>query len=875
MLKVTIDGKQLQARPEQTILEVARENGIYIPTLCYHSRLSLIKSCRLCIVEVEGAEMPMASCATMVTDGMVVHTKTDRVEKMRREILKFLLVNHPLDCPVCDAGGECDLQNRVYEFGISHQDYFTEKIERRPTEFATPLIRQWPSRCVMCLRCVHACIDIPGADVLNVVDRGYTAFIKAERKENCISCGECLSVCPVGALTENLSKVKGRTWQLQRTLTTCNFCGCGCQLELNTVKERKIVKVTTKGEKGSNRGSLCVKGRFGFDFIHHKDRLKRPLIRKAGVLVESSWEEALDFVSKKLKEIKDKFGPDSIGGISSSRSTNEDNYLFQKFMRACIGTNNLDNGASLANGSSLYGLMESLGYGGINHSIDEILKADLILIVGADVDDDNLIFGNWIRKSIRENGTKVIVVDPRRISWEKWADLWLRPYPATDISWINGLINAMIKKGCYSKEFIESKTIGFDELCSSLEQFSLDFVTKTSGIPQKDFEELINLYTSAKTRAIVFGSGVTQHANSEDIVKSLCNLQLLTGEMEKQGGGIFPLFTHCNGQGCFDMGVLPDFLPGYHRVNDDNQRVRFEEAWDTRLPSKPGYHYTEMFEKIFEGKLKAVYIFGEDPLITLPNLERIKQGLKRLELLVVQDMFMTNIGDYAHVILPGVSFAEKDGTFTNMEGRVQRVRRALIPLGETLPDWKILCKLSQKMGYPMEYEDPSQIMEEISSLVPAYEKITYPQLEKEGLQRSIRNGHKMKFYAVSYKEPLEMPNEQYPLWIIPRGFHFHYGIGTTMKRAEGLAKVFLDSAIELSPEDAIKFGLKEGDEVRVVSPRGGVETRCRVSNNLQNGLAYFSMTFYPVFLNNLLIPGEDLSAKYPEYKYFVGRVERK
>lgn len=875
MLKVTIDGKEVQARPEQTILEVARENGIYIPTLCYHSKLSLIKSCRLCIVEIEGADMPMASCATAVADGMIVHTKTDRVEKMRREILKFLLVNHPLDCPVCDAGGECDLQNRVYEFGISKQDYFTEKIERIPIEFATPLIRQWPMRCVMCLRCIHACIDVVGADVLDVVDHGYGAYIKAERKENCISCGECLSVCPVGALTENLSRVKGRTWQLQRTITTCNFCGCGCQLELNTVKEQRVIKVTTKGEKGINRGSLCVKGRFGFDFIHNKDRLKKPLIKKAGIFVESSWQEALNFVSKKLQELKDRFGPDSIGGISSSRATNEENYLFQKFMRVCIGTNNIDNGASLANGASLYGMIASLGYGAINHSMEDILKADLILIIGADVDDDNLIFGNKIRESIRKNGTKIVLVDPRRISWEKWADLWLRPYPATDIYWINGLINYMIQNGHHSKEFIESKTLGFDELYFSVKQFSIDLVTKATGISNEEFEQLIRLYSSSQRRAVVFGSGVTQHANGEDIVKSLCNLLLLTGEIEKQGGGLFPLFTHCNGQGSFDMGALPEFLPGFQRVDDENARAKFEEAWEVKLPSKPGFHYTEMFEKIFEGKLKGMYVFGEDPLITLPNFERIKQGLNRLELLIVQDIFMTNIGSYAHVILPGVSFAEKDGTFTNMERRVQRVRKAISASGEAWPDWKIICHLSKYMGYPMEYNDPSQVMDEISSLVLSYEGLTYSRLEKEGLQWSIRNGHKMMFYTISYKEPLEKPNEQYPLYIIPRGFHYHYGIGTNVKRAEGLRKVFPESAIELSPDDAAKYGLKDDDKVRVISPRGEVETKLKVSNTLPNGLAYFSITFYPVFLNNLLVQGEDFSAKYPEYKYFIGRVERK
>jgi formate dehydrogenase alpha subunit len=682
-------------------------------------------------------------------------------------------------------------------------------------------------------------------------------------------------MCPVGALTENLNPVKGRTWQLDRIQTTCTFCGCGCQLELNTLANRKVVKVTTKGEAGANQGSLCVKGRFGFDFIHHPDRLQKPLIKKSGVFVEASWEEALGWVAAKLQEIKDKYGAQSIGGISSSRGTNEENYLFQKWMRACIGTNHIDNGARLSSGTSLSAMMASTGWGAMTHEMDGITQSDLILIVGADAYDDNLIFSNKMRKAIQKRNAKIILVDPRKTQWEKWADFWLRPLPGTDIAWINGLIRILIEKGASSKTFVESKTDGFDALRLSAEKFSSEFVQNTAGISPAELEGVAHLYLSAKKRAIVFGSGVTQHTYGTEIVKALCNLALLTGETEEGGGGVYPMLTQNNAQGAFDMGSLSEFLPGYQRVDNEKARRKFEEIWEREIPEKPGLTSAEMFDTLLEGKIRALYIFGEDPLIHLPNLERLKNGLHQLELLVVQDIFMTHIGSYAHVILPGVSFAEKDGTFTSMERRVQRVRKAISPVGDSRPDWKILCDLSTRMGYSMGYQGPAEIMDEIASIAPIYAGIRYSNLEKDGIQWPLKNGQKRRFFPVEQRGPAEQPDGKYPLWIIPRGFHYHYGIGTTAKRAAGLAKVYADSCVEVHPEDATRAGLGDGMRVKVISPRGEVETSCKISGAVPKGVAYLATTFFPVFVNNLIASGYEGTNQHPEYKVFIGRIEKR
>ncbi len=881
-VRVVIDGKTIEAEEGKTILQVARENGIYIPTLCYHENLNPIASCRLCIVEVEGYEKPITSCNTPVEDGMVIHTNTAKLNNLRREYLKLILSYHPLDCPICDRAGNCELQDLVFRYGVETSPYKIEKLER-PTGGAVPIIEgwinYWPDRCVLCKRCVSACSEIVCNGAIEVIDTGFSAYIGFRDEELCRKCGECMVYCPVGALTDAVAKKRVRPWHLDKVLTTCPFCGVGCQMELH-VFEDEVLRVGSRFDVPPNNGNLCVKGRFGYEFIKSPDRLKKPLIRKDGDLVEVSWDEALDYVSKRLKEIIDQYGPNAVGFLASAKCTNEENYVFQKFARAVLGTNNIDHCERLCTVSALSMVF---GYGAMMGSFEDIGKADVILLVGANTAENHPVLGNKIKRAVKMGKSRLIVVDPRDGDLSRFASYTLKPKPGTDVAWINGMIKVILDEDLWDKEFVK-EVDGFDELRKVVSQYTPEKVEEITGIPKDKLTEASRLFGKAKNAIILYGSGITQHASGTDCVLALCNLAIVTGNIGKEGTGINPLPGQNNVQGACDMGCIPNFLPGYQGF-DDYTIDKFEKAWGVSIPKDVGLAATEMFHS---GSIKALYVVGENPALTEPGITETRKFLENLELLVVQDIFLTETAKLAHVVLPAACFAEKDGTFTNMERRIQRVRKAVNPPGEAMEDWKIICEIAKRMGYNMDYSSPSEIMDEINKLVEIYGGVTYQRLENGGIQWPCptedhpgtpylyKDGFlkKPSFYPVDYKEPPEITNKDYP-FILTTGrvlYHFHTSTMTGRTKIKDL--FYSENLLEMNDEDAKELGIKDGDEVKLISKNGEVKVKVSTTSRISRGVVFLPFHFMEGSCNWLMGRYLDPVSKIPELKVCPVRIEK-
>ncbi|TET91921.1 MAG: formate dehydrogenase subunit alpha [Methanomassiliicoccales archaeon] len=671
--------------------------------------------------------------------------------------------------------------------------------------------------------------------------------------------------------------------------TICPYCGCGCGIFLQ-VLDGKLVGVLPSKTHPINQGTLCIKGWNIHHFVNSPDRLKTPLMRKNGNLEPVSWEEALSFVADKLGKIKKESGPDSLAVLASAKCTNEENYVIQKFTRAVLGTNNVDHCARLCHASTVTGLVGSFGSGAMTNSVPEFLDADCILITGSNTLEQHPLIGSWLLDA-KEKGTKFIVIDPREIPMVKFADMYLQFRPGSDVAWINGMMRIIIEEGLEDKEFIGERTEGYEELKKVVEKYTPDFVEKVSGISEDQLVQAAKMFASAEKGSIIYSMGITQHTTGTDNVQSIANLAMLTGNVGRRSTGVNPLRGQNNVQGACDVGGLPNVYPGYQVVTVEDNKKKFEEAWGVPLDDKVGLTIVEMLNAAFEGKVKGMFIVGENPMLSDPDINHVKESLQILDLLVVQDIFMTETAELADVILPAASYAEKDGTFTATDRRVQKLRKAIEPIGDARVDWEIICDIAKRMGADgFEFSSASEIMDELASVSPIYGGISFdrlgsnggllwpcPDAEHAGTE-FLHSGRFTKgrgsFTAIDFIEANELPDDEYPFILSTGRMMFHYHTGTMTRRTPVLVTEVSTGFVEIHPDDAEKLSIADGEMVKVSSRRGEIEIPAQVTDKIRPGMIFIPFHFAECAANILTNPALDPKAKIPELKVCSAKVEK-
>ena len=888
-VRLTIDGREIESPPGGTILQAASAGGIRIPHLCHEPRLSPSGACRLCLVEIRGLPGLQTACTRAVEQGMVVSTNTDAVREIRKTVLEFLVSEHNMSCSTCDRDGDCLLQNYAYEYQVEEKRFPSVMIPPGIPNYSTEslAISYDPSKCIRCQRCVRICEEVQGAEALTLKGRGgevqvTTGFERMLQESSCELCGQCLAVCPTAALHEKAAKGRGKSKDLAKVRTTCPYCGVGCQLDLNVDRaSNRIVRVTTLVGSVPNDGNTCVKGRFGMDFIAGPDRLRMPLVRENGAFREASWEEALRLVADRLLDIRERHGPDSLAGLGSAKATNEDNYVMQRLVRAAFGTNNVDHCARLCHASTVAGLAMAFGSGAMTNSIRELRDTPLVFVIGSNTTECHPVIGIQLRQAVAAGRTRLVVADPRRISLAGIAEVHLRHRPGTDVALINGMMHVILEEGLEDSEFIEGRTEGFDVLKAAVAEFTPELASKITGVPAGDIRRAARLYASAESAAIVYSMGITQHTTGTDNVLTLANLAMLTGNVGRERAGVDPLRGQNNVQGACDMGALPNVFSGYQRVDDPAVRGKFETAWNARLPATRGLTLVELMNAAVDGRVRGMYIMGENPVLSDPDTTHVRVALDTLDFLVVQEVVMSETAELADVVLPAFSFAEKDGTFTNTERRVQRVRRAVLPPGEARDDWRILCEIATLMGHPMSYPDAAAIMEEIAALTPIYGGIRYDRLLGIGLQwpcptrdhpgtsvlhREQFTRGKGKFHAIGFLPPRELPDDEFPFVLTTGRLLQHWHTGTMTRRCEVLNSLVPHGSLELNPQDAARLGLNAGETAVVRSRRGRIEVPVEVTERVDLGTVFLAFHFKEHPANALTIAALDPVAFIPEFK---------
>jgi len=896
-LRLTIDDREIVGQQGQTVLEVALASGIEIPNLCYDPRLAPTGACRLCLVQIEGQRDLQASCTFEAQNGLVVKTNTEQIRQLRKTTLELLFIEHRGRCTTCDENGRCNLQRYAYQYQLSDEVFAQVPSTKAAHNYTTGnlALEYDVNKCIRCGRCIRICDEVEMAHALTFKNRAAdvevsTAFDMPLNDSTCVLCGQCISTCPTGALYERSAKGQGQAKDLVRTRTVCTYCGVGCQIDLNVnPKTNRVIRVTSEVGCVPNNGNLCVKGRFGMDFVGHPDRLTTPLIKQNSKFEKATWDEAIKLIAEQLNGIKSQTGPDSIAGLSSAKCTNEDNYVFQKFMRAVIGTNNVDHCARLCHASTVAGLARAFGSGAMTNSIDEIRNAKCIFVIGSNTSEAHPVIALYIKEAAVRNGARLIVADPRRIELVRFARLHLQQRPGTDVALINAMMNVIISENLHDKEFIAQRTEGFEQVAETVKNFTPEIAEKITTVPAEAIHQAARIYAQAKNASIIFSMGITQHTTGTDNVLALANLAMLTGNVGKEFAGVNPLRGQNNVQGSCDMGALPNVYTGYQSVEDPQIRAKFEKAWGVKLPQRSGLTVVEMFHAIEQGSVRALYMMGENPALSDPNLNRTRAALEKVDFLVSQEIFLSESAQYADVVLPSFCFAEKDGTFTNTERRIQRVRKAVRPPGDAQDDWQIICDVSTAMGYPMHYENASEIMDEIAQVTPIYGGISYDRLESVGLQwpcpdkshPGTKYLHKDKFtaglgkfHAVHFQEPAESPDEEFPFILSTGRLLYQFHTGTLTRKIPAINQVSPTGYVEVNCEDAEKIGIEDGDSVEVSTPRGKVLTKASVGSMVAKGWLFMPFHFAEGPANMLTNDALDPIAKIPEFKVCAAAIKK-
>lgn len=887
-LNVTIDNRKFTATAGQTILELAQDNGIEIPNLCHDPRLKPSGLCRLCLVDVEGQRGPVTACTFEVTDNMVVTTNSDRLHALRRRVLELLFSEHSGSCASCDYNGQCKLQEYAYDFQI---DRDTIEVRPRTAEpnytTGNEAIDYDPNKCIRCGRCVRICEEVQGDTALTFRERASqvevsTAFGIPLNDSTCELCGQCISTCPTDALYDKQARTKGQCKDLRKVTTTCPYCGVGCQLDLNiSPKNDRIVRVTSTVGCIPNDGNLCVKGKFGMDFVSSEKRLTTPLIKRNGKFEPASWDEALDLAASKLADIKSKHGPDSIAGLSSAKCTNEENYVFQKFIRAVIGTNNVDHCARLCHASTVAGLARAFGSGAMTNSIDELKKSDCIFIIGSNTTEAHPVLALSVKEAVLKNGAKLIVADPRTIDIVRFSQLHMTQKSGTDVALINAMMNVIINEDLHDTEFIAQRTECFEQIVDIVAEMTPQKASEITSVPADDIVAAARAFAKAETASIIYSMGITQHTTGTDNVLTLANLAMLTGNIGKESTGVNPLRGQNNVQGACDLGALPNVYPGYQSVEDPDIRQKFESAWQTELSGEKGLTAVEIFHAVEEKNIRAMYIMGENPALSDPNLNRTRKALGSMDFLIVQDIFLTETAAYADVVLPSVCFAEKDGTFTNTERRVQLVRNAVRAPGQARNDWQIVSQIAERMNYKMHYDSPAMIMDEIASLTPIYGGISHKRIDPVGIQWPCPDENhagtkflhkdkfargKGKFHPVSFIPPNESPSKEFPFILSTGRQLYQYHTGTMTRKSPVIDQVSPTGYVEINSDDATVLNINNGDNVEVSTVRGVITTIAKVTDNIKKGTLFVPFHFSESPANILTNDALDPLAKIPEFK---------